>query len=281
MRGGLCLGVLVCLLVPTCVLAQKTPEQHLEEAESLVRQQQLEQAVQELTPLLYPAPRLQHIDDVHRARELLGASYWLLKKTAKAEKEWQFLLIARPGFQLDEFLYPKKMRAFLDTVRNTLLRQGVIKSAVQTPEKQPIPTVLRVTQIIEQNNRSTAFMPFGAGQFATGNSKWGWFFMSTQTAAAVAVLASSVGMQVLPGYPYDMDSSNTARYNSLRLISLVSGAVFVSLYIWGVIDANVNYVLSRVVKTERTLIKERTADIGPPQPGKVEAYPAPAAGGSR
>jgi len=124
-------------------------------------------------------------------------------------------------------------------------------------------------------------MPFGAGQFVAGNNKWGWFFMSTQTAAAVAVLASSVGMQVLPGYPYDMSSSNTTRYNSLRLTSLVSGAVLASLYIWGVIDVNVKYVPSRIVKTERTLIKERTADIGPPQPGKVEAYPAPAAGGSR
>jgi hypothetical protein len=141
--------------------------------------------------------------------------------------------------------------------------------------------VLRVTQIIQNNNRATTFMPFGAGQFVTGNNNWGWFFMSAQTAAAVAVLASSVGMQVLPGYPYDMDSTNTQRYNSLRFTSLVSGAVLAGLYVWGVIDANVNYVPSFVVKTERTLIKERTADIGPPQPGQIEAFPAPAAGGSR
>ncbi len=82
-------------------------------------------------------------------------------------------------------------------------------------------------------------------------------------------------------HPNGFDDASHKTASKLFLTSMVSSAVFWGLATWGVIDANVNHVPTRIVKTERTLLRERTADVRTPQPQKLGIVPVPAAGGSR
>ena len=234
-----------------------------------------------LKALLYPDPKLRDVDDKQRARELLGASYWQLSDKTNAEREFQFLLIARPGFKLDEFYYPKAMRDFLEKIRENLIRQGVIRPIKPTETENAPPSVLRVHIVEQHRSRATAFLPFGVGQFEAGKDGLGWFFLSTQATAAATSLGTAVAYVILSSQnPYGFNDNNHQTASSLYVTSMVSGAVFWALATWGVIDANVRHVPKSIVRTEQRFVNERTADVGPPQPNKMRLAP-PVAGGSR
>jgi hypothetical protein len=292
MKVLLLLGVVAAVWAPQEAMAQQSPDKVLEEAEAEFRQQHHRRAVALLRPLLYPIPKLKNADDIHRTREMLGASYWQLNEHIRAEREWQFLLIARPEFKLDSFYYPKTMREFFEKLRKTLIQQGVIKKAVQVKQKKRLPSVLRITQIVERRSRASAFIPFGVGQFETGSKSWGWFFLSTESAALLTAIGTSFAYQFLPttGRPFTYTDEVRPTANALYWTSLISGAVFVGLATWGIIDANIRHEPVRVVRIEERMeIPTRTVNNKPPQPNeKPSSKPvktiyvnAPAAGGSQ
>ena len=275
MKRAVLLGLAAAsLLAAPGAWAQKSPEQELEEADAEFRQQHYRRTTDLLNPLLYPTPRLKNVDDVHQAREMLGASYWQLGELQSAEREFERLLHARPSFQLDEFYYPKPMRDFVGKLRDTLVQQGLIKVGIdaETPREAPPPTVLRIDNTIVRTSRSTAFMPFGAGQFEAGKDGLGWFFLSTQAATGVASLGTFLAAYGMQWQNHTIDDNTQTLYYTAMGV----GAAFWALYVWSTIDANVRYEPERVVRTERTIVPNETADLRPPQP-----KPAPAAGGSR
>jgi len=283
MRVVVLLGVTLALLAPLGALAQEAPEHTLESAEASFRQQHYRDTIVLVRALLYPAPKLESIDEIHRAREMLGASYWQVKELDNGEREWQYLLIARPSFQLDKFYYPKEMRTFFESLRTTLVRQGVIGKASNIPQAKPLPRVLKITEVIERRSRATAFIPFGVGQFNNGNSTWGWFFLSTEATALATSVGTSFAYQFLPttGSPFTFSKNMQGAAKTLYWTSLISGAVFTGLVTWGIIDANIRHEPVRVVRVERTLEPVHTVDVRTPQPQKALLKNPPAAGGSR
>jgi len=255
----------------------------MDAAEESFRQQHYRDTVTIVNALLYPKPMLESVEKVHRAREILGASYWQLQNFAKAEREWQFLLIARPGFQLDAFFYPKAMRDFFQNLRQTLIQQGIIGKATEVPKSKPAPRVLQITQVIERRSRATAFIPFGVGQFDNGREAWGWFFLSSETAALATSLGTSFAYQFLPtaGSPFTFSNNMKGTAKALYWTSLISGAVFAGLATWGIIDANISHQPTRVVSIEKKWEPVRTVDTRTPQPQKAIILHPTAAGGSR
>jgi hypothetical protein len=283
MRVVVLLGVTIVLLIPLGALAQKAPEQSLELAEASFRQQHYRDTIVVVHALLYPSPRLDSIHEIHRAREILGASYWQVKELENAKENWKYLLIARPSFQLDEFYYPMEMRTFFESIRTTLIRQGVIGKAANEPRDKPLPRVLKITEVIERHSRATAFIPFGVGQFNNGSDAWGWFFLSTETTALATSVGTSFAYQFLPttGSPFTYTKGMQGAAKALYWTSLISGAVFTGLATWGIIDANIRHEPIRVVRIERTLEPVHTVDQRTPQPQKALLKNPPAAGGSQ
>ncbi len=255
------------------------PQALLDEAEGEFRQQHYRRVEDLLRRVLYPAPRLSSVDDVYRAREMLGASLWQLNELASAEREWQFLLLARPDFELDAFYYPKPMREFFDRLRDTLVKQGAIRRVEKDKAPVPPPTVLRVEQVttIERRSRAVAFAPFGVPQFDGGRDGWGWFFAASQgttglTSVATFVAYFSMAMKNGGSFEFSADQKSTA--TALYLTSLISGAAFFAFTAWGIIDANVRHEPERIVRVETREVPVAT-DLRPPQPPK----PAGAGGG--
>lgn len=279
---GRLIGAVVCaqlLLISTALANEdQPPEQRLNNAESEFRQHNYRRSLEVLRPLLYPRPLLSGIDDVHRARELLGASHWHLDEHDEAEKEWQYLLIQRPGLKLDVFSYPKPLRDYFDTVRSNLIAQGVISAAQElTPDKKQPETVLRITEVYAQRNRVTAFLPFGIPQFEAGADEWGYFFATTHSISALTAISTGLAYSFMTFQNprgYSVQDQPTAQ--AIWLTAIISGAAFVALATWGAIDGNARY--EKEVLISRTPTLERVGDSTakrPPQP-RV----APTAGGA-
>ncbi len=279
MRPGVVLGLVCLLCVPPWANAEPPAEKQLEDAEAEFLQQQYRGAADRLKPLLHPRPQLKSPDDVVKARELLGAAYWHLQERDKAEREWQFLLIARPAFELEKFTHPKPMRLFFEKLRKLLVEQGMI-TRVAPVQKKPPPTVLRVVERVEHRSRATAFVPFGVPQFEYGADSWGWFFATSQGITAATSIGSLVALTLMQyqnrqGFEVGTSDHNTA--NALLLSTAISGAVFWGLATWGIIDANVRYEPEKLVSRTETVIKTKTVDVRTPQPQRTAKQP----GGSR
>ena len=249
----------------------------LEQAESDLQQLQFRQAIKALTPLVEQRTMpFVAVEDEHHAYELLGAAHWYLDEFDAARLHWTSLLIKRPAFELDRLLYPKPMRATFEKLRKQLLRQGIIQEAVEaTPDAEQPPSILRITEYKQVNSRAMTLMPFGLAQFDQGEDSWGTFFATAQSLAALTHIASGITMWTM-SYQGSLDSSN---YDALLGTVVGSLATWTVLTVWGIIDANVRHEPERIVRIERTIQSQETADNRPPQPQR--AKPAPAAGGSR
>ena len=249
----------------------------LDQAESALQQLQFRQAIKLLTPLVEErAIPFDGVEDEHHAYELLGAAHWYLDEFGAARLHWTSLLIKRPAFELDRLVYPKPMRAAFQTIRQQLLRQGIIQE-VQDIDPNPTqpPTILRITEYKQVNSRAMTLMPFGLAQFDQGAEGWGTFFATSQGAAALTHIASGITMWTM-SYNGKLTDQN---YDILLGTVVGSLATWTVLTVWGIIDANVRHQPERIVKIERTIQTQEAADLRTPQPQR--AKPAPAAGGSR
>ena len=262
-RLARCVALLV-LLVPASAWAGKTAEQVLEEAEGEFRQQHHRRTVELLRPLLFPKPSLENPDDVHRAREILGASHHELGELDKAREVWQYLLVQRPGFRLDEFYYPTPMRRFFEALRQTLIQQGVIKKAQPIkPVKNP-GTIMRVDRVIQKRSRAVAFAPFGVAQFEYGADGWGWFFLTGQAATLLGAAGTSIAYMVMTDFGRQQYSgAKHEQVTALWQSMIVTTAVYTALTVWGVIDGNVRHTPQQEIRVTRTWVPADRVDDPP------------------
>ncbi len=215
----------------------------LEAAENDYRELQYRAVEQRLRPLLYPVPKFESPDDRLRARELLGAALWFVGEKDKAQQEFQLLLRKQSGHELDKFTYPKPLRDFFDDVRNLLVQQGDITVVVEPdPPVASPPTVIRITQ--ERQSRAVAFLPFGVAQFEQKRVGWGAFFATSQGLAALANIGA------YSAYLAIYDGGDRAAQEALFITTIASGAAWIGLTIWGIIDGNVAYEPTLEVVTE-------------------------------
>jgi hypothetical protein len=223
--------------------AQVPPTAQLEAAEGDYRELQYRRAEQTLRKLLYGPDKLTVPDDKLRARELLGACLWYLDEKSESSREFERLLALQPGHTLDKFVYPKPLLDFFESVRTTLVEQGIIaRVAEPTADKPPPPTVLRITQ--REQSRAIAFMPFGVAQFEQDRPGWGAFFAASQGAMALANIGTYAAYMAI----YNSGDAQTTE--ALFISTIATGAVWIALTAWGIIDANVAYEPSRIVGTE-------------------------------
>ena len=236
----------------------KTPAALLEAAEADFRELQYRRAEQTLRGLLYPQSRLETPDERLRAREVLGACLWYLGEKDKSREEFQWLLLKQPGHTLDKFVYPKPLLGFFEAVRDVLVEQGLIVRVTESPGDEPKPpTILRITQ--RETSRASAFMPFGVAQFEQDRDGWGTFFATSQTAVALANIGSYVAYVSI----YQGDDKDLTQ--ALFISTITTGAVWIALTAWGIIDANVTYEPVRVVGSE-VVPAEQAMPGGTPAP---------------
>ncbi len=196
-----------------------------EEAVNSFKYQDFDNAVPQLRTLLYPTPRVERRRE-WQVREYLGASLWWVGSKNEANDEFTALLVRDATHKLDPAVYPPKMIADFETLRDNLVRLGVIKNVAQAPEPldlaQPPPFGLM-------------FVPFGVGQFANHSPGKGAAFLTTE-----AVLAGVSGVfyylnqrDGLLG-PGHMSTVNQAT-------QLSAGGAFFAVAVAGIIEAAVSW----------------------------------------
>lgn len=171
---------------PAAPAALDTPEAvnaAYDNAVNAFKYQDFDAAVPQLRALLYPVIRLDFRREL-LVREYLASSLWWQGKREEAMDEFTALLVKNPRAKLDPAQYPPKMVAEVEARRKRLQETGVIRDLDATPPIEPGPALREAPPL------PLAFLPFGAGQFANGQTGKGWAFL-----AAEAVLAGvSAGM---------------------------------------------------------------------------------------
>ncbi len=197
-----------------------------EEAANSFKYQDFDNAVPQLRALLYPTPRVDRRRE-WQAREYLGASLWWVGSKNEANDEFTALLVRDSGHKLDPAVYPPKMVADFEHLRDNLVRLGVIKGVVQIPDPpddtaHPPPYGLM-------------FMPFGVGQFANRSPGKGTAFLVTEALLA-GVSATFYYINQRDGLkgPGHMTTVNEAT-------QLSAGGAFFAVAIVGIIEAAVSW----------------------------------------
>lgn len=276
-RGAGLAALLVLLLGGTAAHADSVSER-LDRGASEFAYKNFANAAEILEKLLYPTVQLTAEDDIVRAREMLGLSYFYLGKEDKARHEFTALLYLRPAHRLDPFLIPPPAVAFFDRIRNDPAMKARLEkiekerqAALAKKNKKPPRTLVRKIYLERDrvsHSRMIAFLPFGLGQFQNGQTVKG---ILLATGGGLSLTANIVCYSLLVALTnengnYAAGDVDLAR--GLRIGQYVSLGLFAASWIYGAIDANIYFepltsAPYHKAREEQQLVEQKTSSLLP------------------
>ncbi len=214
------------------------PQEQYELAKNAFYYQDYERTILLLTPLLAPTPRLSSKEQMLHAREMLGASLWWRKEVTRFREQFTRLLQDNPRFELDAFYYPPEMVRDFSELKQQLVDAGLI----QVPAEDPGRKVRVETVLYDYTPLGLAFVPFGVGQFANGDTGAGILFLSLESTFLALNIATWTWM-------YAANPHGTERTVGLGLLYGSLGLLTTSA-IWGIIDAVVDHQPERFIRRD-------------------------------
>ena len=258
--------VLLMIVVPSLRAAEGDPAEIFALAQSAFEYQDYKKTVALLEPLLTPKPLLDGVR-LRKAREYMGTSYWWLKDIGRFNQEMTAWLVLDPEAELDSFFYPPEMIRDFAALKEKLLTMGVIKApdSEGTSKKDQI---LVIERLRVERPPAVAWVPFGAGQFASGRNGMGALFLTTEVLALGANIGSWTWMETNNGGGDGRGAAIITMYTSL--------GVFAAMAVWGILDARIRW--EKVEEIEMRRFDTAPADEAPEKP--ILAPGPPAVGGS-
>lgn len=188
--------------------------------------QDFENAIPQLRTLVYPKVDLDQKRE-WKVREYLAAGLWWQNDNRGAMDEFTALLVRNPQSTLDPAIYPPRMVSDFDTLRENLIRLGVIK-ADQAPRLPDLPSGPPAAAPF-----ALTLFPLGVGQFANREPVRGTAFLLAQ------VLLGSVSAGY---YLSNRDlGARGERSDSAVAIQVSTGIAFWLVAGWGIADAIVHH----------------------------------------
>lgn len=229
--------------------ADPTPSQQYELAKNAFYYQDYDKVVELLDPLLNPEPSLPSVELVLQAREWLAASLWWKGDKMGFKQQFTKLLQATAAFELDAFYYPPEMVTEFEELKAALAELKIIKT--DKPTKPRTKVVYEKT--FETRSAVLNWVPFGAGQYANGKKVKGSLFL----AGELILVGANIGSWAYMYYNNPTGGSRTAAtwvmYGSL--------AALAGVYVWGVVDAYVDYQPRRLIDEKRVEKPDESASI--------------------
>ena len=248
------------LVLATLNLAS-TPSQEFDRGRTAFLRGEYERAVTIISPLLYPDLRLESEADVVQAHRMLGVSYLFENKPTEARDEFRKLLELSPDYRFDPLLDPPKVVEFFNgIVRDQQAQLGDIDIRLKKREEE---LNRHVGQLLvrrtERHSYLINFVPFGAGQFQNQQRRKGWAFLGVEAglaAVSVGTFMANVatygwhptrfcnGQPFAPMTGCPASEIDHARENGSRKmmdVQIVSGVLFFSVAIAGMVDAIANF----------------------------------------
>jgi tetratricopeptide (TPR) repeat protein len=228
-----------------------------------------------------------------QARMYLGATYLAEKRKDDAERVWEKLLVADPGFDPDPLTFPTDvLNTFIDTrarIRQRLndaaaaqARLDAEKRARDELEKKRQAERLRILEQMAQEEKITvrhsrlvASMPFGAGQFQNGQNALGWVFLGLEsalvigTAVTVPIYINAIDRRNQEHVAGDPDHKETAYVNRAQTaqvvnLSLAGGLALVMA--GGILQAHLGFVPESAETKVRSIPQAKLDPAGPGGP---------------
>lgn len=255
--------VAASLLLPFLLFQLAGPAEELQRGKNAFDRGEFKRAVEIVHPLLYPDLHLHSESQIVQAHRILGVSYLFERQHVAAKGEFRKLLQLSPDFRFDPLLDPPQVVDFFNTVRRDYETEVVSleekrKQAEKVRlrgredcEKSRGPTVIE--KRVARNSFIVNFVPFGAGQFQNGHRGKGWAFLTAETVlGAVSVAALATNLAVYGFRPqrtcrYDLgdaacppnaiDHTDEDRSRWLTRVQVASGAMFLGVALWGIVDA--------------------------------------------
>lgn len=255
------------LLLPLVLFQMAGPAEELQRGKNAFDRGEFKRAIEIVHPLLYPELRLHSEPQIVQAHRILGVSYLFERQHVAAKGEFRKLLQLSPDYRFDALLDPPQVVDFFNSVRRDYeaevgrledKRKQVEKVRMRDREdceKSRGPTVIE--KRVARNSFVVNFVPFGAGQFQNGHRGKGWAFLTTETvlgAVSIGALATNLavyGFRPQRSCRYDMgdaacppsaiDHTDEDRSRWLTRVQIASGALFLGVAVWGIVDALVHH----------------------------------------
>lgn len=263
------LALLTLLLAPLVVWAG--PAEDFEQGRNAYLYGDFKQVVDKLSPLVDPDIKLADPEDLARAYELLGLSYFYLDRKDDARRIFERLVRFRPDMRLNPVLVPPPAVAFHEEVRAALAddiareRAALRRRQQEEEERRRKANQVLVEIETRRNSRLVAVLPFGVGQFQNDEPVLGGLLLGSELVSIglsvtfflmVEDLRNASGPYVNRFPREDLD-----RAESLQTAQLVSGGVAVGLMVFGAAHALWRY--RDRVEEGRTTRRPSTPDLGP------------------
>ena len=252
MRRGLVAVALVLALllgsgVPIAAAApQLSPSQKLARARAEFERGDYKKVADTLEPELLPTPTLREKDELTEAYYLVAVSFFYARKQDRSRQWFTALLFLDPSYSLESATESPEVYAFFEGVKKDLSRTldelERKKREEEAARARPRTQIIIERTIVEPSPWSN-FVPFGYGQFRNGQPGKGTFFLVSEAALGGASLALFTYQAVSYGIPshYDPSISGEAdKLERLQIAQISTGAAFLVLYGWQVVDAFVN-----------------------------------------
>ncbi len=276
-----------CVAVLAGGVSHADEQGDVEKAKASYVGKKYDEAIARLRTLLDPTAKqpLKSPSYIAEARMLLGASHFAKGEREEAARVIERLLLEKPEYEADPFLYPSPTINFFIDQRSAMRdRLLAVKTKQLQEEKEKIRRVeeakrrereriarleFLATQerIIKRSSRWIAAVPFGVGQFQNGKSSLGWAFLTTESALVIGTaitvplyvwqLSERSSEYAIPGPDRDFRAQQWSdRASTTRVINLSLAGAFVVTSAIGIIEAQINFV------PERAEVRKRTMPIG-------------------
>jgi hypothetical protein len=249
-RLGAAVVVVALLLgsgVPVAAAAPLlTPSQKLARARAEFERGEYKKVADTLEPELLPTPSLREKDELTEAYYLVAVSFFYARKQDRARQWFTALLFLDPTYELNSATESPEVYAFFEGVRKELSRtlaELERQKREEEAERLRPKTQIIVERTIVEPSPWSNFVPFGYGQFRNGQPGKGAFFLVSEAALGGASLALFTYQAVSYGIPsrYDPTIPGEAdKLETLQIVQITTGAAFLALYGWQVVDAFVN-----------------------------------------
>ncbi len=236
--------------------ANAAPADELVTARQYFRASDFAAALPTLNFLLYPTPRLANTDDLIEAHTLLGACSFATGDRATATREFEQALFLSNDVTLDPLLFSTETIRHFEQTKAALAARNLrdAETRALAEERERLRKYRESLIVYEVRSYYVNFVPFGAGQFQNRQVGKGIFFAGTQLATGGTSLGIWLYLVGKYGYGGRVPPEDAGFARRLQQIEIGTGAAFLGLMAWGVVDSLVKYQPRVQVSSDDTLM---------------------------
>lgn len=162
----------------------------------------------------------------------LGAAYFYIEDLKSSEANFRQLLLLKPDFKLDPFLFPPSMVLFFDRIKKDISKNTTTIIDKSKPEKGQYDLYINL-------------LPLGLPQYAHNQKLKGSIILALQLIALATNITSYWQVHsMIDRYGYVKDQTEADRANLFKTIQITSLITFGGVYLYSISDG-MYYTLSQ------------------------------------